>query len=79
MGEPPRAKPAPKTTIQPSPPIVVEHQAAPPPQPVVPAPVPTITDDPSSSEGGWVEMFWQKWRWGLFIAIAVVVSRLSST
>jgi len=29
--------------------------------------------------GGWVELFWQKWRWGLFIAIAVVVSRLSSS
>jgi len=81
MGEPPRAKPTPNAT-QPIPPVAptpTEHQVAPPPQPVVPVPVPTTADDTSSSTGGWVEMFWQKWRWGLFIAIAVVVSRLSST
>jgi ubiquitin-conjugating enzyme E2 J2 len=33
----------------------------------------------SETGGGWVELLWQKWRWGLFIAIAVVVSRLSSS
>lgn len=26
----------------------------------------------------WTEMIWEKWRWGLLIALAVVVSRLSS-
>lgn len=33
----------------------------------------------SDSSGGWADIIWQKWRWGLFIAIAVVVSRLSSS
>jgi len=32
-----------------------------------------------STPGGWADVIWQKWRWGLFIAIAVIVSRLSSS
>jgi len=85
MGEPPRKKPAPKASPKslPTAPIPTGQQTdPPPPQPVVPAR--SAADDASSatssgSAGGWVDMFWQKWRWGLFIAIAVVVSRLSST
>jgi hypothetical protein len=33
----------------------------------------------SDATGGWADVIWQKWRWGLFIAIAVIVSRLSSS
>jgi len=33
----------------------------------------------SDASGGWADLLWQKWRWGLFIAIAVIVSRLSSS
>lgn len=32
-----------------------------------------------NASGGWANLVWQKWRWGLFIAIAVIVSRLSSS
>jgi len=57
------------------------------PSVALPAPVaPSSTNDGNKSKesgseagGGWVELLWQKWRWGLFIAIAVVVSRLSSS
>jgi len=38
-----------------------------------------VMEGGSDTGGGWVELLWQKWRWGLFIAIAVVVSRLSSS
>jgi len=92
MGEPARPKQAPKASPKsltpPTAPMQTEQHkaiaaAAAIQQPVVPAPAIGATDDSSSSssggEGGWAEMFWQKWRWGLFIAIAVVVSRLSST
>jgi len=38
-----------------------------------------ISESGSEPTGGWAELLWQKWRWGLFIALAVVVSRLSSS
>ena len=28
---------------------------------------------------GWGHLLWEKWRWGLLIAVAVVISRFSST
>ena len=28
---------------------------------------------------GWGQLLWEKWRWGLLIAVAVVISRFSST
>lgn len=27
---------------------------------------------------GWSQLFWQKWRWGILIALAVIVSKISS-
>ncbi|KAG7443337.1 UBC-like protein [Guyanagaster necrorhizus] len=27
---------------------------------------------------GWGQLFWQKWRWGILIALAVIVSKISS-
>lgn len=37
--------------------------------------------DPSGSGGwmaGWRQMVWEKWRWGVLIALAVIVSRITS-
>lgn len=37
--------------------------------------------DPSGSGGwmaGWRQMVWDKWRWGVLIALAVIVSRITS-
>ncbi|KAF8906120.1 UBC-like protein [Mucidula mucida] len=64
--------------------------AAPIPNPTpVPTLVPTIpattsprkADDAAAAVGwasGWGTLFWQKWRWGILIALAVIVSRISS-
>jgi len=35
-------------------------------------------DDPNRWAAGWRQMIWEKWRWGVLIALAVLVSRLSS-
>jgi len=37
------------------------------------------SDPTGDVDAGWVQMVWQKWRWGVFIAFAVFVSRLSSS
>lgn len=37
--------------------------------------------DPTGSSGwmaGWRQMVWDKWRWGVLIALAVIVSRITS-
>jgi ubiquitin-conjugating enzyme E2 J2 len=36
------------------------------------------TDDAAGAAMSWGQILWEKWRWGVLIAIAVVVSRLSS-
>ncbi|KAJ7114022.1 ubiquitin-conjugating enzyme/RWD-like protein [Mycena epipterygia] len=63
----------------------------PPPQPLfahpTPAAVPTNPADkfvaPTSDEVAWTtslgKVLWEKWRWGLLLALAVIVSRFSST
>lgn len=56
-----------------------------------PVPAPTVSSETrpkaddaihgaaaSISSSSWTEMIWEKWRWGLLIALAVVVSRLTS-
>jgi ubiquitin-conjugating enzyme E2 J2 len=35
-------------------------------------------DDPNRWAAGWRQMVWEKWRWGVLIALAVLVSRFSS-
>jgi len=89
MGETVNKKPSPSTkpsnsTQSLSSPrkLTVQHPVTQ-PNPVVPS---TSNDGNKASgesgsegTGGWVELLWQKWRWGLFIAVAVVVSRLSSS
>lgn len=44
--------------------------------------VPSNAEDARGSLGswaaGWRDFVWEKWRWGALIAIAVLVSRLSS-
>lgn len=87
MGESVRGKPADTTPSQPqsTPQRAVEQlRAALNPQHVA---APPATTDPkavveassSNTSGGWADIIWQKWRWGLFIAVAVIVSRLSSS
>jgi len=87
MGESVRGKPADTTPSQPQPTpqrAVEQLRAALNLQPVA---APPATTDPkavveassSNTSGGWADIIWQKWRWGLFIAVAVIVSRLSST
>lgn len=42
---------------------------------------PKTTDDASGAAEvamSWGQVLWEKWRWGVLIALAVVVSRLSS-
>ena len=64
--------------------VVEQSRGAPSPQS---APVPPATAESkavveassSNASSGWADLIWQKWRWGLFIAIAVIVSRLSSS
>jgi len=89
MGESVRGKssdPSPSQPPQkPTPPHIIEQpRAAPNPQPG--AAPPSATDSKavtvassSDASGGWADVIWQKWRWGPFIAIAVIVSRLSSS
>ena len=85
MGESVRGKSSDRTPSQPpqqsTPPRVVEQpRAAQTPQPVA---TPTTAESKAvveaNSTGGWADVIWQKWRWGLFIAVAVIVSRLSSS
>ena len=33
---------------------------------------------PTGWSGGWRQLLWEKWRWGVVLALALVVSRLSS-
>lgn len=90
MGESARGKssdstPSQTPQSQPTPPHIVEQPR------VVPTPQtagtsqstteakPVADANSSDASGGWADVIWQKWRWGLFIAIAVIVSRLSST
>jgi len=88
MGESARGKSSDTTPSQlpqqPTPHHIVEQprvvliQPAIPPQSTTEAK--TVADgDSSDASGGWADLIWQKWRWGLFIAIAVIVSRLSSS
>jgi len=35
-------------------------------------------DDPNGWTAGWQQIIWEKWRWGVLIALAVLVSRFSS-
>ncbi|KAF9779216.1 UBC-like protein [Thelephora terrestris] len=89
MGESARGKssdPAPSQPPQQSTPqrIAEQPRAVPAPQPAVSSSSKAETKavaEASSSDatGGWADVIWQKWRWGLFIAIAVIVSRLSSS
>lgn len=86
MGESARGKLAdPTTPQQPTP-----HQTVEQPR-IVPTSQPASTSQSAAeakavaeansadASGGWADVVWQKWRWGLFIAIAVIVSRLSSS
>jgi ubiquitin-conjugating enzyme E2 J2 len=85
MGESVRGKSSDPTPSQPprqpAPPRIVEQpRAAPAPQPVAVAePKAAAEANSSDASGGWADIIWQKWRWGVFIAIAVIVSRLSSS
>lgn len=89
MGESARGKSSDPTTSQPpqqstSHPIAEQPRVAPTSQPAVAPPSTTdskvlVEANSSDASGGWADLIWQKWRWGLFIAIAVVVSRLSSS
>lgn len=79
MGETPKAEPSkllnPTTS---STPVTVDNNP-PPTNAAIPSSSEVKKSDPTGDvDGGWVEMVWQKWRWGLFIAFAVLVSRLSS-
>ena len=89
MGESVRGKspdPTPSQPPQQSTPrrIIEQLRAAPNPQPVATPPTTAeskavVEASSSNASGGWADVIWQKWRWGLFIAIAVIVSRLSSS
>lgn len=84
MGESARRGPSDPTSSRLSQQHQVVEQAR-----AVPASQPGATPQPtteaktvaeaSEASGGWADLIWQKWRWGLFIAIAVIVSRLSSS
>ncbi|THU90781.1 UBC-like protein [Dendrothele bispora CBS 962.96] len=37
------------------------------------------TSNANGAAGAWTQLVWDKWRWGLLIALAVVVSRLTSS
>jgi len=89
MGESARGKSSDPTTSQP-PQQPTPHHTVEQPQ-VVPTSQPASMSqstteaktaaeaNSSDSSGGWADIIWQKWRWGVFIAIAVIVSRLSSS
>jgi ubiquitin-conjugating enzyme E2 J2 len=88
MGESVRGKSSDPTPSQPSQQsthsIVEQPRAVPNPQPAAAHPATTgskavVEANSSDASGGWADVIWQKWRWGLFIAIAVIVSRLSSS
>lgn len=84
MGESARGKSSDATPSQlpqqPTPHHIVEQPRVVLTQPAVPPQSATVADgDSSDASGGWADLIWQKWRWGLFIAIAVIVSRLSSS
>ena len=93
MGERERGRPSTPTvaptTVTPTP-APVPTAPAPPPQPAQ-NPLPAIVaaspssrkaeDNAAAAVGwasGWGTLFWQKWRWGILIALAVIVSKISS-
>jgi len=55
------------------------------PHKTIPAiiPIPSASGKPEEGGGGWAatwrQMMWEKWRWGVLIAVALVVSRFSSS
>jgi len=84
MGESVRGKSSDPTPSQPPKRIAEQPRATQNPQPVAVPPTAAeskavVEASSSSASGGWADIVWQKWRWGLFIAIAVIVSRLSSS
>jgi len=89
MAEKERGKPEPTQSPTPAPsaPSSVQHPSqplAPPTTSVVDKPVPAnpVNNNARGTVGtwaaGWRDLIWEKWRWGALIAIAVLVSRLSS-
>lgn len=84
MGESARGKSSDPTASQSSQCAVEQPRAVSASQPAVASSSATdskavVEGSSNDATGGWADMFWQKWRWGVFIAIAVVVSRLSSS
>ncbi|KIJ55508.1 hypothetical protein M422DRAFT_24077 [Sphaerobolus stellatus SS14] len=90
MGEKERGKPdtPPKSTSPIANPVVTaslpsaSQPAIPPTSNAVDKPAPANPNNARGTVGGWAagwrELIWEKWRWGALIAIAVLVSRLSS-
>lgn len=84
-GESDRKKPAPKSVSLPQP---IPHGASSAFTIIQPNGTPAVVpvlggpsgkpDDPNGWAAGWRQIIWEKWRWGVLIALAVLVSRFSS-
>ena len=46
---------------------------------VIPAPHNADAGGDANNSPSWAQIFWEKWRWGVLIALAVMVSRLSTS
>lgn len=42
------------------------------------APTPTVVGQGVVAPASWRETIWERWRWGIFILLAVLVSRMSN-
>lgn len=92
MAEKERGKPEPTVTPISSDPSAAGLTSVPPPLQPLPAPTASAVDKAAPANlpnnnargtvgawaAGWRDLIWEKWRWGALIAIAVLVSRLSS-
>ena len=72
----PQQSTPPRTIVQPRATQTLQPAAAPPSTTEV---KPVVEANSGEASGGWADLIWEKWRWGLFIAVAVIVSRLSSS
>jgi len=74
--QPPQQPTPPRTIVQPRATQTSQPAAAP---PSTTEAKPMVEANSGEASGGWADLIWEKWRWGLFIAVAVIVSRLSSS